>query len=94
MGALVRLWESELPTSLAPARGSKGWMQRVQMYKNRKKYLVISAMGISMANGYWASLTQNGSDGNGSLTPVIFAVLSVWVCYFSVTWLLQGMRSR
>ncbi|MDQ3000546.1 MAG: hypothetical protein M3Y08_04715 [Fibrobacterota bacterium] len=69
-------------------------MQRVQMYKNRKKYLLTAAMGISMANGYWASLTQNGSDTNWTWTPVVLAVLSVWVCYFSVAWLLEGMRSR
>lgn len=51
-------------------------------------------MGISMVNGYWASLTQTGNDANWTWTPVALAILSVWVCYFSVAWLLEGMRSR
>ena len=90
----MRVRESELPASLALGGCFTGWMQRVQMDKNRKKYLRTSAMGISMVNGYWASLTQTGSDANWTWTPVALAILSVWVCYFSVAWLLEGMRSR
>jgi hypothetical protein len=64
----------------------------MDMYKNRKKFMRTAAMGVSLANGYWASLTQTGGDANW--TPVALAVLSVWVCYFSVAWLLEGMRSK
>ncbi|MDB5050782.1 MAG: hypothetical protein JWO30_3853 [Fibrobacteres bacterium] len=62
------------------------------MYKNRKKYLRTVAMGASLANGYWASITQSGHGANWS--PVVLAMLSVWVCYFSVAWLVEGMRSK
>ena len=62
------------------------------MYKNRKKYLRTAAMGASLANGYWASVTQSGHGMEWP--PVILAMLSVWVCYFSLAWLAQGMRSK
>ncbi|HKP96193.1 MAG TPA: hypothetical protein VJ385_10585 [Fibrobacteria bacterium] len=49
-------------------------------------------MGASLANGYWASVTQSGHGMEWP--PVILAMLSVWVCYFSLAWLAQGMRSK
>jgi hypothetical protein len=62
------------------------------MYKNRKKYLRMGAMGVSVANGYWASMTQ---PTHGALwSPALLAMLSVWACYFCVAWLMQGMRSK
>jgi hypothetical protein len=62
------------------------------MYKNRKKYLRMTALGASVANGYLALMTQ--SPQSSAWSPALLAMLSVWVCYFSVGWLLQGMRSK
>ena len=63
------------------------------MHKNRKKYLRMLAMGASLANGYWASVTQTGPGGAG-LSPALLAIVSVWVCYFSLGWLVEGMKSK
>lgn len=51
------------------------------------------AVGASLANGYWASVTQS-ANGGGGLSPVLMAMISVWAGYFSLTWLMQGMRSK
>jgi hypothetical protein len=48
---------------------------------------------LSLANGCWASLTQNGQGGT-DWSPAVLAMLSVWACYFSIVWLAGGMRSR
>jgi hypothetical protein len=61
-------------------------------HRNGKKYLRTMAVGASLANGYWASLTQAG--GRGDLMPVALAVASVLAGYFSLTWLFDGMRSK
>jgi hypothetical protein len=63
------------------------------MSNKGKKNLRLLAMGVSMANGYWASLTQAGSGLRGA-TPVLLAMASVWAGYLSLAWLIQGMRSR
>lgn len=63
------------------------------MHKNRKKYLRTVAIGLSLANGCWASLMPSG-NGEAAWSPAVLAMLSVWACYFSVTWLFGGMRSK
>jgi hypothetical protein len=62
------------------------------MLKNGKRNLRLVAIGASLANGYWASLTQSGAGASWS--PVLMAMVSVWAGYFSLTWLMQGMRSK
>lgn len=64
------------------------------MYKNRKKFFRSCAIGAALANGLWASLMQAESGPGAGLTPVLMAVASVLVCYFSLVWLFQGMRSK
>lgn len=64
------------------------------MYKNRKKFFRTCAIGAALANGFWASLTQVQSGPGAGLTPVLMAVASVLVSYFSLVWLFQGMRSK
>ncbi len=66
---------------------------RIDMDKNLKKYLRMGAMGVSVANGYWASMTQP-AQSTTLWSPALLAMLSVWVCYFCVAWLMQGMRSK
>lgn len=63
------------------------------MLKNGKKNLRMLAIGASLANGYWASLTQS-ANGVTSWSPVLMAMAAVWASYFSLTWLMQGMRSK
>ena len=63
------------------------------MLKNGKRNLRLLAIGASLINGYWASLTQAGNPGT-SWSPVVMAMVSVWAGYFSLSWLLQGMRSK
>jgi len=63
------------------------------MLKNGKKNLRMLAIGASLANGYWASLTQTGTHG-ASWSPVLMAMAAVWAGYFSLAWLAQGMRSK
>jgi hypothetical protein len=64
------------------------------MYKNRKKYLRTAAIGAALANGYWASITQTHGGRAGDWPAVVLAMASVMACYFSLTWLAQGMRSK
>ncbi len=64
------------------------------MYKNRKKYLRTGAVGAALANGYWASLTQNHGGHASGMMPVLMGMASVMACYFSVAWLVEGMRSK
>ncbi|MDB5105551.1 MAG: hypothetical protein JWP91_3240 [Fibrobacteres bacterium] len=70
------------------------------MYKsqNRKKHMRTLAVGAALANGYWTSLTQthlgNGGAHGGGWSPVLLAMASVMACYFSVAWLVQGMRAK
>lgn len=61
------------------------------MRKNGKKNMRMLAVGAALANGYWASLTQSGGAWS---YPVVMAVVSVMAGYFSLTWLLQGIRSK
>ena len=65
-----------------------------KMYKNRKKIFRTCAIGAALANGYWASLTQSHGGHAAGLSPVLMAMASVLVCYFSLAWLFQGMRSK
>ncbi|GEM_PF-6137054 len=58
---------------------------------NSKKYLIGTVVALSLANGYWAFLTQAGS-GRLEKSPVLLSMLSVWACYFTVTWLFAGMK--
>jgi ABC-type transporter Mla maintaining outer membrane lipid asymmetry permease subunit MlaE len=60
---------------------------------NGKKYLIVLVVLVSLANGYWASLTQGG-NGRPEGSPVLLSMLSVWACYFTITWLFTGMRSK
>jgi hypothetical protein len=62
------------------------------MNKNRKKVMRTAAIVASVANGCWASVTEAGHGTNWS--PVILAVMSVWVGYFALTWLAEGMKSK
>lgn len=50
------------------------------------------AGAASVLNGLWALQLQ---DGNAAVEwiPVVTAALSVWACYYSILWILQGMRS-
>lgn len=57
-----------------------------------KKHMRTAALVVSLANGCWASLTQG--DHGALLSPAIPAILSVWVGYFSLSWLIKGIRSR
>lgn len=63
------------------------------MLKSGKRNVRMLAAGVSLANGYWASLAQGG-NGAREAAPVLLAVASVWAGYFSLAWLLQGMRSK
>lgn len=65
-----------------------------KMYKNRKKFFRTCAIGAALANGYWASVTQSHGSHAAGLTPVLMSVASVLVCYYSLAWLFQGMRSK
>lgn len=60
---------------------------------NGKKYLMVMVFVVSLANGYWASLTQGGS-GHAQGSPVLLSMISVWACYFAVSWLFAGMRAE
>ena len=64
------------------------------MFKNSRKNLRLAAMAVSLINGYWASLTQTSPGHGSSWSPVLMAMVSVWAVYFSLAWLLQGMRSK
>jgi hypothetical protein len=64
-----------------------------KMYKSSKKFFRTCAIGAALANGYWASVTQS-RGGHEGLTPMLMAMASVLVCYFSLAWLFQGMRSK
>lgn len=65
-----------------------------KMYKNRKKFFRTCAIGAALANGYWASVTQTHGGDAAGLIPVLMSVASVLVCYYSLAWLFQGMRSK
>jgi hypothetical protein len=60
---------------------------------NWKKYLLGTVVTLSLANGYWASLTQ-GVSGKLDGAAVVMSMLSVWACYFTISWLFTGMRSK
>ncbi len=59
--------------------------------KSGKNLAKLATAGVSLANGLWASLAQG--PGHASPAPVLMAVAAVWVGYFSLAWLFQGMRS-
>ena len=59
--------------------------------KTGKNIARVATAGASLANGLWASLAQG--PGHGSLFPVLMAFAAVWAGYFSLAWLVQGMRS-
>jgi len=65
----------------------KGW----DMMKSGKNIARLATAGASLANGFWASLAQG--PGHASPVPVLTAVAAVWAGYFSLAWLVQGMRS-
>jgi hypothetical protein len=62
------------------------------MTRNFKKYLRNFVAVASLANGYW-SFQIAGKDHNYWL-PVIGSMLSMWVFYFSIMWLVEGLRSK
>jgi hypothetical protein len=64
------------------------------MYKSRKKFFRTCAIGAALANGYWASVTQSHGANAAGLSAALMAIASVLVCYFSLAWLFQGMRSK
>ncbi len=64
------------------------------MLKNSRKNIRLVAVAASLANGYWAWLTQTNTGHGPALTPVVMGMVSVWAVYFSLAWLLQGMRSK
>jgi hypothetical protein len=59
--------------------------------KNGKNLAKFATAGASLANGFWASLAQGST--HPSPVPVLMAVIAVWAGYFSLAWLVQGMRS-
>lgn len=61
------------------------------MNKNGKRIARLLAAGASLANGFWATLAQG--PVHPSPVPVLMAVAAVWAGYFSLAWLVQGMRS-
>lgn len=63
------------------------------MTRNFKRYMRNAAGIASLANGYWAFQMQNGNDQNNWLS-VFGAMLSAWLCYFCVVWLVEGLRSK
>lgn len=65
--------------------------ERSFMMKNGKSIARAATAGASLANGFWASLAQG--PGHTSPVPVLMAVAAVWAGYFSLAWLVQGMRS-
>lgn len=62
------------------------------MRSGLKKKMRSAAGLASLLNGLWAYQVQEGNPTVDFL-PVATAVLAVWVCYFSIAWILQGMRS-
>jgi hypothetical protein len=62
------------------------------MRSNWKRIMRGAAGAASVLNGVWALQLQNG-NAHVEWAPVAAAVLSVWACYFSILWILQGMRS-
>lgn len=48
---------------------------------------------VSLINGYWAFQLQAG-DASVDWVPVFSAALSAWACYFSIVWIIEGMRSE
>jgi len=50
------------------------------------------AVVASVANGAWASITQSGHGGE--LVAGDSRDAFVWACYFSVAWLVEGIRSK
>ena len=51
------------------------------------------AGAASLINGYWAFQLQADS-ANVDWMPVVAATLSAWACYFSIVWIIDGMRSE
>ena len=64
------------------------------MLKSGKSIARTVAAGASLANGLWAALAQGtAAQGHAAAVPVLLSVAAVWVGYFSLSWLFQGMRS-
>lgn len=62
------------------------------MWTNFKRKMRNVAGAASLINGYWAFQLQAG-NGPVDWVPVSTAALSAWVCYFSIVWIIEGMRS-
>jgi hypothetical protein len=62
------------------------------MRSNWKRRLRNVAGLASLLNGFWAFQMQAGAE-NPDWVPVATAGLSAWACYFSLVWIVEGMRS-
>jgi hypothetical protein len=62
------------------------------MWIHWKRRLRNLAALASMLNGYWAFHMPGAAEQAGG-AAVLAAALSAWACYFSVVWLVEGMRS-
>lgn len=62
------------------------------MRTNWKRKLRNVAGTASLLNGFWALQLQAGNT-DLDWAPVATAALSAWVCYFSIVWILDGIRS-
>lgn len=63
------------------------------MWNNWKRKMRNLAGAVSLINGYWAFQMQADSSSVDWM-PVGTAALSAWVCYFSIVWIIEGMRSE
>jgi hypothetical protein len=57
-----------------------------------KRRLRNLAALVSVLNGYWAFQVQGAAEHPDG-AAVAAAALSAWACYFSVIWIVEGMRS-
>lgn len=64
-----------------------------QMRSNIKKMVRNLAAALSFLNVLWAFQLQAGSPAK-DWAPILSAGLSVWVCYFAITWIIGGLRSE
>lgn len=62
------------------------------MTRNFKKHLRTVVGVASLLNGYWAF--QVAEKDHNYWLPVATAMLSMWAFYFSIVWLIEGLRSK
>jgi hypothetical protein len=63
------------------------------MRSNFKKMMRSLAAAVSLLNVLWAFQLQAGS-AEKDWAPILSAGLSVWACYFAITWIIGGLRSE